>query len=68
MANEKFEPGDIITDTEVRLECLRLATEFGPENDRRDPLPIAENYFNWVTKNSKRQSEKTAGKKDKVKS
>ena len=22
MANEKFEPGDIITDTEVRLECL----------------------------------------------
>ena len=68
MANEKFEPGEIITDTEVRLECLRLATEFGPENDRRDPLPIAENYFEWVTKVSKRQSEKTAEKKDKVKS
>ena len=68
MANEKFEPGEIITDTEVRLECLRLATEFGPENDRRDPLPIAENYFDWVTKGSKRQSEKTAKKKDKVKS
>ena len=68
MANEKFEPGEIITDTEVRLECLRLATEFGPENDRRDPLPIAENYFDWVMKNSKRQSEKTAKKKDKVKS
>ena len=31
MANEKFEAGEIITDTEVRLECLRLATEFGPE-------------------------------------
>ena len=68
MANEKFEPGEIITDTEVRLECLRLATEFGPENDRRDPLPIAENYFDWVIKVSKRQSEKTAKKKDKVKS
>ena len=68
MANEKFEPGEIITDAEVRLECLRLATEFGPENDRRDPLPIAENYFEWVIKNSKRQSEKTAKKKDKVKS
>ena len=68
MANEKFEPGEIITDTEVRLECLRLATEFGPENDRRDPLPIAEKYFDWVTKVSKRQSEKTAKKKDKVKS
>ena len=63
MANEKFEPGEIITDTEVRLECLRLATEFGPENDRRDPLPIAEKYFEWVNKkNSKRQPEKTSKK------
>ena len=68
MASEKFEPGEIITETEVRLECLRLATEFGPENDRRDPLPIAEDYFKWVMQNSKRQSEKTASKKDKVKS
>jgi len=68
MANEKFEPGEIITDEEIRLECLRLATEFSPENDRRDPLPIAEDYFNWVIKNSKRQPEKTAKKKDKVKS
>jgi len=68
MANDKFEPGEIITDDEIRLECLRLATEFGPENDRRDPLPIADNYYDWVTKNSKRQSEKTVRKKDKVKS
>ena len=65
---DRFEPGEIITEEEVRLECLRLATEFGPENDRRDPLPIADNYYSWVTKNSKRQSEKTAKKKDKVKS
>ena len=63
MANDRFEPGEIITDTEVRLECLRLATEFGPENDRRDPLPIAEKYFDWVNKkNSKRQPEKTSKK------
>ena len=68
MANDRFEPGEIITDEEIRLECLRLATEFGPENDRRDPLPVAEDYFNWVIKNSKRQSEKTVKKKDKVKS
>jgi len=68
MAKDKFEPGEIITDAEVRLECLRLATEFGPENDRRNPIPIAENYFDWVKQNSKRQSEKTASKKDKVKS
>ena len=68
MANEKFEPGEIITDIEVRLECLRLATEFGPEFERKDPLPKANVYFEWVTQNSKRQSEKTAKKKDKVKS
>jgi hypothetical protein len=70
MASEKFEPGEITTDTEARLECLRLATEFGPENNRKDPLPIAENYFTWVIKNSRRKLCKceTSKKKDKVKS
>ena len=70
MANEKFEPGEIITETEVRLECLRLATEFGPEFDRKDPLPKAEIYFDWVTQISKRKlcKCKTSKKKDKVKS
>ena len=48
----------------LNLECLRLATEFGPEYDRKDPLPKAQLYFDWVTKkNSQRQSEKTAKKK-----
>lgn len=64
MASEKFEPQGDLTEVEVRLECLRLATEFSPENDRRDPLPIAENYFEWVNKkNSKRQSKRTASSK-----
>ena len=54
MANEKFEPQGDITDVEIRLECLRLATEFSPENERRDPLPIADTYYDWVLKNSKR--------------
>ena len=64
MANEKFEPSPEITEVEIRLECLRLATEFGPEYDRKDPLPKAQLYFDWVTKkNSKRQSEKIAKKK-----
>ena len=63
MANEKFESSPEITEVEIRLECLRLATEFGPEYDRKDPLPKAQLYFDWVTKkNSKRQSEKTAKK------
>ena len=64
MANEKFEPSPEITEVEIKLECLRLATEFAPEYERKDPLPKAELYFNWVIKkNSKRQSEKTAKKK-----
>ena len=64
MANEKFEANPEITEVEIKLECLRLATEFAPEYERKDPLPKAEIYFDWVTKkNSKRQSEKTAKKK-----
>ena len=63
MAKEKFENNPEITEVEIKLECLRLATEFGPEYDRKDPLPKAQLYFDWVTKkNSKRQSEKTAKK------
>ena len=64
MANEKFESNPEITEVEIKLECLRLATEFAPEYERKEPLPKAEIYFDWVTKkNSKRQSEKTAKKK-----
>ena len=63
MANEKFEPQGELSEVEVRLECLRLATEFGPEYDRKDPLPKAQQYFDWATKNSKRQPEKTSKKK-----
>ena len=64
MAKEKFENNPEITEVEIKLECLRLATEFGPEFDRKDPLPKAQQYFDWATKkNSKRQPEKTAKKK-----
>ena len=63
MANEKFEPQGEITDQEIKLECLRLATEFAPENERRNPIPVADKYFDWVKQNSKRQSKKTASSK-----
>ena len=62
MANEKFEPAGEITDIEIRLECLRLATEFGPEFERKDPIEKAEKYFNWVKKVSS-DNRKTARKK-----
>ena len=61
MANEKFEPMGPISDIEIRLECLRLATEFGPEFDRKDPLDKAEKYFNWVKQISS-DNRKTARK------
>lgn len=66
MATEKFEPQGEITDVEIRLECLRLATEFGVENDRKDPIPIAVKYYDWVKQNSKRQSKRTASSKVKL--
>ena len=62
MANEKFEPMGTISDIEIRLECLRLATEFGPEFERKDPLDKAEKYFNWVKQISS-DNRKTARKK-----
>ena len=67
MLDGKFEPTpDVKPDIQIRLECLRLATEFGPENDRRDPLPIAEKYYDWVKKNSKRKFCKCETSKKKV--
>ena len=62
MANEKFEPMGTISDIEIRLECLRLATEFGPEFERKDPIEKAEKYFNWVKQISS-DNRKTARKK-----
>ena len=62
MANEKFEPMGTISDIEIRLECLRLATEFGPEFERKDPLEKAEKYFNWIKQISS-DNRKTARKK-----
>ena len=62
MANEKFEPVGTISDIEIRLECLRLATEFGPEFERKDPLDKADKYFNWVKQISS-DNRKTARKK-----
>lgn len=62
MANEKFEPQGQISDVEIKLECLRLATEFGPEYDRKDPISQAQKYFDWVKQVSS-DNRKTARKK-----
>ena len=51
----------ILSDKEIRLECIRLAVEFGPENLRFDPLSRAQEYYAWVIdKNSSRKSKQTS--------
>ena len=47
----------ILTDKEIRLECIRLAVEFAAETQRSDPLLKAQEYYAWVIeKNSSRKS------------
>ena len=41
---------EILTQEEIRLECLRLAVEFASENIKLDPIPVAQSYFDWVMK------------------
>ena len=56
-----------LTDKEIRLECIRLAVEFGPENLRSNPLSRAKLYYDWVIdKNSSRKSLQTSKNKDLV--
>ena len=37
-----------LTEDEIRLECLKLSVEFGPEVQRQNPLRIADKYYSWV--------------------
>ena len=33
---------------EIRLECLRMAVEFGTQRDIMNPVALADKYYNWV--------------------
>tara|TARA_R110002051_G_C8409709_1_gene449921 strand:+ start:39 stop:212 length:174 start_codon:yes stop_codon:yes gene_type:complete len=57
MVNEELKP---LTEDEIRLECLKLSVEFGPEVQRQNPLLIAEKYYSWVKKIHKRKSKQTS--------
>ena len=37
-----------LNDKEIRLEILRMVKETGSEQQKNDPLPFAEKYYNWV--------------------
>ena len=57
MVNEELRS---LTEDEIRLECLKLSVEFGPEVQRQNPLLIAEKYYSWVKKIHKRKSKQTS--------
>ena len=37
---------------ELRLECLRIAIEFGTQRDIMNPSQLAQMYYDWVTQGS----------------
>ncbi len=41
-----------LTSTEIRLECLRLAVEFGTQRDLLHPNKLADIYYEWVMQGS----------------
>ena len=39
-----------LSDKELRLEILRLVKECGSEFQKKNPLSIADEYYNWVNR------------------
>ena len=37
---------------ELRLECLRIAIEFGTQRDIMNPAHMAQMYYDWVVQGS----------------
>ena len=37
---------------EIRMECLRLAVEFGSQRDLENPRQLADIYYEWVMEGS----------------
>jgi|TARA_E500000318_G_scaffold14066_1_gene13708 hypothetical protein len=43
---------DDLTPLQVRLECLRIAVEFGTARDILKPNMLADSYYEWVMQGS----------------
>jgi hypothetical protein len=43
---------DELSPTDIRLECLRLAVEFGSARDLKEPDELAEKYYQFVMQGS----------------
>ena len=55
-------PSNNLNDKEIRLEILRLIKETGSEQQKNDPLPTAEKYYNWIV--GKKIRKNLTGKKE----
>ena len=53
-----------LNDKEIRLEILRLIKETGSEQQKNNPLPIADIYYKWI--NSKTIRKNLTDKKDRL--
>tara|TARA_R100001460_G_scaffold11359_3_gene26664 strand:- start:2399 stop:2614 length:216 start_codon:yes stop_codon:yes gene_type:complete len=60
MANE-------ISQIDIRLECLRLAVEFGTQRDMLHPSKLADIYYEWVMQGSSETSPQDNRKDDSLK-
>tara|TARA_R100001129_G_C5226755_1_gene221308 strand:+ start:257 stop:469 length:213 start_codon:yes stop_codon:yes gene_type:complete len=49
---------EVKPEKEIRLECLRLAVEFGTQRDLLHPERLADIYYKWVTQGSLETSPK----------
>jgi hypothetical protein len=43
---------ELTPDQQIRLECLRLAVEFGTQRDMLHPEKLADIYYEWMMKGS----------------
>lgn len=59
---------DIRPDQQIRLECLRLAVEFGTQRDVLHPEKLADIYYEWMMKGSLATSPQDNRKDDSLKS
>lgn len=52
---------------DIRLECLRLAVEFGTQRDMLHPSKLADIYYEWVMQGSSETSPQDNRKDDSLK-
>ena len=43
---------DEVSPAEIRMECLRLAVEYGNARDLKNPHLLADVYYEWVMQGS----------------